>query len=220
MDCFYKILNHKQHDAAQRNEYNFDHPDAFDFELMLDVLKKLKEGRKVEVPVYNFVTHARESVTKTMYGANVIIFEGILTFHSAEVLDVLDMKIFVDTDADIRLARRLKRWDETREYLEVFINLKILETFLNAAATWRACWSNTRPWSSHLIPITLRRRWRTRISSFLEAATTKLQFSWLSNTWTRSCSCAASKSGRPWLTRRWETNRCQTRFISCQKHLR
>lgn len=109
MDCFYKKLNEKQHHAAQRNEYNFDHPDAFDFELMLDVLKKLKEGRKVEVPVYNFVTHAREEFTKTMYGANVIIFEGILTFHSAEVLDTLDMKIFVDTDADIRLARRLKR---------------------------------------------------------------------------------------------------------------
>jgi uridine kinase len=76
---------------------------------MLDVLKKLKEGRKVEVPVYNFCTHSREVNTKTMYGANVIIFEGILTFHSPEVLEMLDMKIFVDTDADIRLARRLKR---------------------------------------------------------------------------------------------------------------
>jgi len=73
------------------------------------VLTKLKEGRKVEVPVYNFVTHGRESQTKTMYGANVIIFEGILTFHSPEVLKLLDMKIFVDTDPDIRLARRLKR---------------------------------------------------------------------------------------------------------------
>lgn len=110
MDCFYKILNQKQHEAAELNEYNFDHPDAFDFELMVDVLKKLREGKKVEVPVYNFVTHSRELHTKTMYGANVIIFEGILTFHSAEVLDVLDMKIFVDTDADIRLARRLKRF--------------------------------------------------------------------------------------------------------------
>jgi len=109
MDCFYKILNRKQHEAAGRNEYNFDHPDAFDFELMVDVLKKLKEGRKVEVPVYNFVSHSRETNTKCMYGANVIIFEGILTFHSAEVLEMLDMKIFVDTDSDIRLARRLKR---------------------------------------------------------------------------------------------------------------
>ncbi|XP_041770557.1 uridine-cytidine kinase-like 1 [Anopheles merus] len=109
MDCFYKILNDKQHEQANRNEYNFDHPDAFDLELMKDVLQRLKEGRKVEVPVYNFVTHSRESHTKTMYGANVIIFEGILTFHSKEILKMLDMKVFVDTDADIRLARRLKR---------------------------------------------------------------------------------------------------------------
>lgn len=109
MDCFYKILNEKQHDLALQNEYNFDHPDAFDIDLMLDVLKKLKEGRKVEVPVYNFITHSREPITKTMYGANVIIFEGILVFHNPEVLKLLDMKVFVDTDSDIRLARRLKR---------------------------------------------------------------------------------------------------------------
>ncbi|XP_055381980.1 uridine-cytidine kinase-like 1 isoform X3 [Condylostylus longicornis] len=109
MDCFYKVLNEKQHDQAIENEYNFDHPDAFDIDLLIDVLKKLKEGRKVEVPVYNFVTHSRENHTKTMYGANVIIFEGILVFHNPEVLKLLDMKVFVDTDADIRLARRLKR---------------------------------------------------------------------------------------------------------------
>lgn len=104
-----QILNEKQHDAAERNEYNFDHPDAFDIDLMVDVLRKLKDGRKVDVPIYNFVTHARETTTKTMYGANVIIFEGILVFHSPEILDMLDMKVFVDTDADIRLARRLRR---------------------------------------------------------------------------------------------------------------
>lgn len=109
MDCFYKILSHKQHEQAGRNEYNFDHPDAFDMDLIADVLQRLKEGRKVEVPIYNFCTHAREPHTKTMYGANVIIFEGILAFHSQEILKLLDMKIFVDTDPDIRLARRLKR---------------------------------------------------------------------------------------------------------------
>ncbi|XP_055311714.1 uridine-cytidine kinase-like 1 isoform X4 [Sitodiplosis mosellana] len=109
MDCFYKYLDDDKHQKAERNEYNFDHPDAFDIDLMVDVLRKLKEGKKVEVPIYNFVTHQRELATKTMYGANVIIFEGILVFHSQEVLDMLDMKVFVDTDADIRLARRLKR---------------------------------------------------------------------------------------------------------------
>lgn len=73
---------------ASKNKYNFDHPDAFDFELLSETLQRLKEGKKVEVPIYNFVTHARESHTKTMYGANVIIFEGILSFHFLKVLKV------------------------------------------------------------------------------------------------------------------------------------
>jgi len=63
---------------------------------------KLTEGRKVEVPIYNFVTHSREPKTVSMYGANVLIFEGILAFHDTEILDMLDMKVFVDTDSDIR----------------------------------------------------------------------------------------------------------------------
>lgn len=109
MDSFYKVLNEKQHHMAHDNEYNFDHPDAFDFDILVSTLQRLKEGRKVEVPIYNFVTHAREARTKTMYGANVIIFEGILAFYGTKLLNVLDMKIFVDTDADIRLARRLRR---------------------------------------------------------------------------------------------------------------
>lgn len=109
MDSFYKVLNEKQHDLAVKNEYNFDHPDAFDFDHLIPTLKRLLKGKKVEVPIYNFVTHSRESKTKTMYGANVIIFEGILAFYNQEVLKMLDMKIFVDTDADVRLCRRLHR---------------------------------------------------------------------------------------------------------------
>lgn len=63
MDSFYKVLNEKQHQLADNNEYNFDHPDAFDFDILLTTLHRLKEGRKVEVPIYNFVTHARETRT-------------------------------------------------------------------------------------------------------------------------------------------------------------
>lgn len=63
MDSFYKVLNEKQHILAENNEYNFDHPDAFDFELLFEVLQRLKHGKKVEVPVYNFVTHSRENRT-------------------------------------------------------------------------------------------------------------------------------------------------------------
>ncbi|XP_068233159.1 uridine-cytidine kinase-like 1 isoform X1 [Palaemon carinicauda] len=109
LDSFYKVLTEKHHEEAARNEYNFDHPDAFDFELVVKTLGRLREGKKVEVPIYNFVTHRRETKTKTMYGANVIIFEGILAFYSPEVLKLLDMKVFVDTDSDERLVRRLRR---------------------------------------------------------------------------------------------------------------
>lgn len=58
-----QVLNEKQHIAASKNEYNFDHPDAFDIELLISVLQRLKEGKKVEVPIYNYVTHARENRT-------------------------------------------------------------------------------------------------------------------------------------------------------------
>uniref|UniRef100_A0ABM5F807 Uridine-cytidine kinase n=1 Tax=Pogona vitticeps TaxID=103695 RepID=A0ABM5F807_9SAUR len=109
MDSFYKVLNKEQQEAAARHEYNFDHPDAFDFDLLIGVLRKLKEGKSVKVPVYDFTTHSRRKEWKTIYGANVIVFEGILAFANKELLQLLDMKVFVDTDSDIRLVRRLKR---------------------------------------------------------------------------------------------------------------
>ncbi|KAG8243679.1 Uridine-cytidine kinase-like 1 [Homalodisca vitripennis] len=63
MDSFYKVLNEKQHEQSIRNEYNFDHPDSFDFELLIPTLHRLKKGKKVDVPIYNFVTHSREHRT-------------------------------------------------------------------------------------------------------------------------------------------------------------
>ncbi|XP_026070426.1 uridine-cytidine kinase-like 1 isoform X1 [Carassius auratus] len=109
MDSFYKVLSKDEQELAARNEYNFDHPDAFDFELLVTVLRKLKKGKSIKVPVYDFTSHSRRKEWKTVYGANVVIFEGILAFANKELLKLLDMKVFVDTDSDIRLVRRLKR---------------------------------------------------------------------------------------------------------------
>eukprot|EP00112_Aurelia_sp_Birch-Aquarium-sp1_P006889 Seg1752.9 transcript_id=Seg1752.9/GoldUCD/mRNA.D3Y31 product="Uridine-cytidine kinase-like 1" protein_id=Seg1752.9/GoldUCD/D3Y31 len=109
LDSFYKVLTPEQHEAAVRNEYNFDHPDAFDFDLAVETLKKLKAGKSVQLPIYDFASHSRLSKQKTVYGANVVIFEGIMTFASPALLKLLDMKVFVDNDSDIRLARRLRR---------------------------------------------------------------------------------------------------------------
>uniref|UniRef100_A0A6Q2YVL8 Uridine-cytidine kinase n=1 Tax=Esox lucius TaxID=8010 RepID=A0A6Q2YVL8_ESOLU len=109
MDSFYKVLTKDEQELAAKNEYNFDHPEAFDFELLVTVLRKLKKGKSIKVPVYDFNSHCRRKEWKTVYGANVVIFEGILAFANKELLKLLDMKVFVDTDSDIRLVRRLKR---------------------------------------------------------------------------------------------------------------
>ena len=91
-------------------EYNFDHPDAFDTDQLLECMGKLKSGQSVNIPIYDFKNHRRcsESFRKVNV-SDVIILEGILVFHDQRVRDLMDMKIFVDTDADIRLARRIRR---------------------------------------------------------------------------------------------------------------
>uniref|UniRef100_H2MI82 Uridine-cytidine kinase n=1 Tax=Oryzias latipes TaxID=8090 RepID=H2MI82_ORYLA len=109
MDSFYKVLSPEEQVLAAQNDYNFDHPGAFDFELLVATLRKLKQGRSVKIPVYDFTTHRRQKDWKNLYGASVIIFEGIMSFADKELLQLLDMKIFVDTDSDIRLVRRLRR---------------------------------------------------------------------------------------------------------------
>ncbi|XP_049633686.1 uridine-cytidine kinase-like 1 isoform X2 [Suncus etruscus] len=109
MDSFYKVLTKQQQEQAAQNNFNFDHPDAFDFDLIVSTLKKLKQGKSVQVPIYDFTSHSRKKDWKTLYGANVIIFEGIMAFADKTLLELLDMKIFVDTDSDIRLVRRLRR---------------------------------------------------------------------------------------------------------------
>ncbi|KAF3850226.1 hypothetical protein F7725_019945 [Dissostichus mawsoni] len=91
------VLNKEEQELAAKNEYNFDHPDAFDFELLVTVLRKLKKGKSIKVPVYDFTSHGRRKEW------------GILAFANKELLKLLDMKVFVDTDSDIRLIRRLKR---------------------------------------------------------------------------------------------------------------
>uniref|UniRef100_A0A1I8BWE4 Uridine kinase n=1 Tax=Meloidogyne hapla TaxID=6305 RepID=A0A1I8BWE4_MELHA len=109
MDSFYNVLNEEQHHLADKQEYNFDHPNAFDFDLLYQTLLRLRDGKSVEVPVYDFTTHKRSKNPKLMYGADILIFEGILSFHTPEIVDLMDMKVFVDTDSDTRLARRLQR---------------------------------------------------------------------------------------------------------------
>ncbi|XP_062867739.1 uridine-cytidine kinase 1 [Trichomycterus rosablanca] len=108
-DSFYRVLTTEQKAKALKGQYNFDHPDAFDTELMLRTLKDIVEGKVVEVPTYDFVTHSRLPEKIRVYPADVVLFEGILVFYTQEVRDMFHMKLFVDTDSDVRLSRRVLR---------------------------------------------------------------------------------------------------------------
>jgi uridine kinase len=108
-DSFYKSLTEEQSKNAKESNYNFDHPDAFDDDLLMQTLKSLKDGKDVDIPVYSFVTHRRLEETTHISGADVIIIEGILVLYNREIRDLMNMRIFVDTDADTRLARRIVR---------------------------------------------------------------------------------------------------------------
>lgn len=86
--------------------YNFDHPSAFDSTAIVKCLQKLQQMQQVDVPIYDFITHQRSSDTRRVEPADVVIIEGIMVLHMKEVREMLNMKIYVDTDDDVRLARR------------------------------------------------------------------------------------------------------------------
>jgi uridine kinase len=97
-----------------RAQLNFDHPDALEIDLLVEHLRSLRAGETVAVPRYDFKNHRRETEPRMLAPAPVIVVEGILVFVDARVRELLDMKIFVDTDSDIRVFRRIRRDMEHR----------------------------------------------------------------------------------------------------------
>lgn len=106
-DYYYK--SHSDLPLEERKKLNYDHPDAFDTSLLLDHLNRLKKGEVIQRPVYSFVEHTRENETVEVVPKKVILLDGILIFENKQLRDMMDIKIFVDTDADIRFIRRLLR---------------------------------------------------------------------------------------------------------------
>lgn len=106
-DYYYKSNSHLSFD--ERKKLNYDHPDAFDTDLLIEHLNKLKKGEVIYRPNYSFVTYLREEQTVEVVPKKVILLDGILIFENKELRDMMDIKIFVDTDADIRFIRRLVR---------------------------------------------------------------------------------------------------------------
>jgi len=106
-DAYYKDLSGL--DPVQRAAINFDHPNSLETGLLTQHILALRDGTPVEVPIYDFSTHSRTGRTFTVAPRRVILVEGILIFVDAALRDLFDVKIFVDTDADIRFIRRLER---------------------------------------------------------------------------------------------------------------
>lgn len=106
-DMYYKDQSHLTMD--ERVKTNYDHPKAFDNELLIGHLKALMEGKAIEKPIYDFSQHNRAKETVRVEPRDIIIVEGILVLEDERIRDLLDIKVYVDTDADIRILRRLVR---------------------------------------------------------------------------------------------------------------
>jgi uridine kinase len=106
-DSYYKDLSKLP--STQRAEINFDHPHSLETELLIEHIASLRDGKAVEVPIYDFSTDSRTTKTFTVQPRRVILVEGILIFTEAALREMFDVKIFVDTDSDIRFIRRLER---------------------------------------------------------------------------------------------------------------
>ena len=111
-DAYYRDQSHLS--AAERARINYDHPASLESDLLAVHLRDLRAGKTVEVPIYDFSTHTRRPETRRLVPARVIIVEGILVFTEPALREQLDIKIFVDTDPDIRLIRRIRRDLEQR----------------------------------------------------------------------------------------------------------
>jgi uridine kinase len=107
MDAYYKNFAHLP--LEERRKINWDHPEAFDWELLVGQLTELTSGRSIAKPVYDFLTHTRGAQTVVIPPAEVVVVDGILLFVDSRVRELCDVKVFVDADADARLIRRIRR---------------------------------------------------------------------------------------------------------------
>ena len=106
-DDYYHDQSHMP--FQERLKTNYDHPDAFDNALLIKQIDELASGKSIEKPTYDFVNHTRSSITEIIHPSDVLILEGLFVLEDEEIRKRLDMKIFIDTDADVRFIRRLKR---------------------------------------------------------------------------------------------------------------
>lgn len=111
-DAYYRNMSYLP--LAERARLNYDHPDSLETELLIEHVKQLLAGQPVHVPVYDFTTHRRTAETRLVEPSPIILIDGILIFTNRELRELMDIKIYVDTDADVRFIRRLQRDMEER----------------------------------------------------------------------------------------------------------
>ena len=106
-DSYYHDLSDMP--LAERRKRNYDHPDSLDTTLLIQQVQRLQQGQSVEVPRYDFATHTRFAETEMLAPSRILLIEGILIFVESALRDLMDLRIFVDTDADVRFIRRVQR---------------------------------------------------------------------------------------------------------------
>ena len=162
MDSFYKPLTPEESAKAFRNEYDFDAPEAIDFDILVERLGEIKAGycysyflvlgcnrltlrsKKADIPVYSFEKHARQERTTTIYSPHVLILEGIFALHDQRVLDMLDLKIFAEAESDLCLSRRRELRPPCLDvlYILMYFGLQSFEMSANAVETSKVASSN------------------------------------------------------------------------------
>lgn len=145
LDCYYRELDHLP--LGQRHRMNFDHPDALDWDLFLEHLRALSEGRAVDEPVYLFDQHTRAATRRRIEPAPFIIVEGILALHQPDVRSRLDLRVYVDTPDEVCFERRLERDVAERGRTPGSVKAQYEETVRPMAALY--VWPSR--WWAHLV---------------------------------------------------------------------
>jgi uridine kinase len=125
-DAYYRDLTHLP--LEERAKVNYDHPDSLETELLVEHLSQLRAGRAIDRPVYDFTVHNRAAETVRVEPCPVVVVEGIVTLYEPDLREMMDLKVYVDTDADLRIVRRLQRDIEERGRSFESVRRQYLET--------------------------------------------------------------------------------------------
>jgi len=189
-DSYYKDLS--EHSLEKRAKTNFDHPDSLDFTLLKEHILQLKSGSPVQVPVYDFCTHARVDQKLLVMPADILIIEGILLLAVPEIRELCDLKIFLDADHDIRLLRRMER--DMRERARDFTSIR--DQYLTTVKPMHEAYVEPSKQYADIIIPTLNNN-ETSIALLISSLKKDLNFLDQMQTISKECKVATKKTAQP-----------------------